>query len=105
LGVVHDLAHQGAGLTEVIVVLAHCVSGMDGPPTPRPGDIVWDRPLVRLWSSARTPDRTHSGLASIRPCCSYAPGPWVDLLGSVRAMSIRDKPIAPGSPWRASPKG
>ena len=34
LGVVHDLAHQGAGLTEVIVVLAHCVSGMDaGLPT------------------------------------------------------------------------
>ena len=29
LGVVHDLAHQGAGLTEVIVVLSLRVSGMD----------------------------------------------------------------------------
>jgi hypothetical protein len=29
LGVVHDLAYQGAGLTEIIVVLSFCVSRMD----------------------------------------------------------------------------
>ena len=77
--IVHNLAHQRAGLAPIVVVLAQTVSGVD--------EFAVSLPLLHIGKAFRIGGRAALGVRRVhgighvldphepRPCCSYAPAP------------------------------